>query len=303
MADLDALFIFGKVVECNGFSEASRRLGIPVSTLSRRVAELEDKLGARLLERSTRSIRITELGLEFFEYAQKTAEITGAVQSAISDRLVEVSGVVKVATPPSISDTILAPVITAFQAAYPKVRVQVLVTPLVNDQIDDSVDLALRVSSMQYTTMVARTLLTYRHQLLASPSYIEKFGAPSHPDELRDHRLLAFSFWQPESRWQFKNATTGETVPFIFKPYFAANDYAALLPSLLDGMGIGDLPPVVRPGLIERGRLCEVMTDWHFTTFDLSIVHPFNRALAKPVRLFKEFASQLIPTLFKALPA
>jgi DNA-binding transcriptional LysR family regulator len=119
MTDLNALVVFAKVVEAKSFSEAARRLGMPVSTVSRRVAELEHQLGVRLLDRSTRNLRLTDLGAEVLEHAQRSAEASEAVASIVSDRMLNVSDTLRLSAPPSISETLLSPLVTAFQANSP----------------------------------------------------------------------------------------------------------------------------------------------------------------------------------------
>jgi len=301
MIDLNSLAIFAKVVETKSFSEAARRLKLPISTVSRRVAELEDQLGVGLLERSTRNLRITDIGAEVFEHAQRSAEIGEAVGSIASNQWSTVSGVLRLSAPPSISDTLLVPLVTAFQASYPDVRMQILVTDRFVDHIAEGVDLVFRLGPLKDSSLVARKLLTYRHQLVASPAYAETINLPERPQDLVEHRLLGFSFWRPETSWTFidKNGVT-ETVSFT--PFLAMNDYAGLASALLAGVGIGDLPPVVQPDLIRNGRLVEIMPEWHFRTFDLSMVHPGNRHISRPVRVFKEFAAQMARTLFPSLP-
>ena len=303
MADLNSLVVFAKVVEASSFSEAARRLKLPVSTVSRRVAELEDQLGARLLERSTRNLRVTELGAEVLEHAVRSAELSEAVESIVSNRLSEVSGTLRLSAPPSISDTLLTPLVTAFQASYPNVRIQILVTDRFVDHIAEGVDLVFRLGALRDSSLTARQLLTYRHQLVASPTYLEGCKPPKEPQELLSHRLLFFSHWKPDSSWTFvhKSGTDKETV--VFQPFLAMNDYSGLAPALLAGSGIGELPPLVQPELIRSGRLVEVLPDWRLRTFDLSLVHLGNRHISKPCRLFKEFATQMAPTLFPDLPA
>jgi DNA-binding transcriptional LysR family regulator len=302
MADLNSLVVFAKVVEANSFSEAARRLRLPISTVSRRIAELEDQLGVRLLERSTRSLRLTELGAEVLEYAVRSVELSESIESIVSNRLSEVSGTLRLSAPPSISDTLLTPIVTAFQAAYPNVRVQILVTDRFVDHIAGGVDLVFRRGNLKDSSLVARRILTYRHQLLASPAYLKGCKSPKKPQDLLQHRLLSFSHWKPDSSWTFvhKNGKDKETLNF--QPFLAMNDYAGLAPALLAGGGIGELPPVVQPELVRSGRLFEVMPDWHFWTFDLSLVHLGNRHISKPCRLFKEFTTQMAPTLFPNLP-
>jgi DNA-binding transcriptional LysR family regulator len=302
MADLNSLTVFAKVVEAGSFSEAARRLKMPISTVSRRIAELENELGVRLLERSTRNLRLTELGAEILEHAARSADLSEAVDNIVSNRLADVSGTLRLSAPPSISDSLLTPLVTAFQASYPNVRVQILVTNRFVDHIAEGMDLVIRLGALKDSSLIARRILTYRHQLVASPAYLESCKPPQSPQDLHEHRLLAFWYWKPESRWTFvhKNGKDKETL--TFEPRLAMNDFTGLAPALLAGAGIGELPPVVQPDLVRSGRLVEVMPDWRFPTFDLSLVHLGNRHISKPCRLFKEFATQMAPTLFPSLP-
>jgi DNA-binding transcriptional LysR family regulator len=302
MTDLNSLVVFAKVVKAGSFSEAARRLKMPISTVSRRVAELEDQLGVRLLERSTRNLRLTELGVEVLEQAMRSAELSDAVENIVSNRLSEVSGTLRLSAMPSVSETLLTPLITAFQASYPNVRIQVLVTERMVDLIAEGVDLAFRLGELKDSSLVARKLLAYRHQLVASPSYLKTSKPPQRPQDLLEHRLLSFSYWKPEGSWTFihKNGKDRETLSF--QPYLSMNDFAGLAPALAAGGGIGDLPPIVQPNFMREGRLVEVMPDWRFRTFDLSIVHVGNRHMSKPCRLFKELTTQMAPSLFVDLP-
>jgi DNA-binding transcriptional LysR family regulator len=302
MTDLNALVVFAKVVEAKSFSEAARRLGMPVSTVSRRVAELEDQLGVRLLDRSTRSLRLTDLGSEVLEQAQRSVEAGEAVQQIVSSRQSSVSGTLRLSAPPNISDTLLSPLVSAFQASYPNVRVQILIAERFVDHISDGVDIVFRLGALKDSSLVARRILTYRHQLVASPDYLKSYKAPQSPQELLDHKLLAFSYWRPELRWTFVHINGKDEETLTFQPHLSMNDFAGLTPALLAGGGIGDLPPIVQPELLREGRLVEVMPKWRFRTQDLSLVHLGNRHVPRAVRLFKEFATKMVPTLFQNLP-
>jgi DNA-binding transcriptional LysR family regulator len=302
MMDLNALVVFAKVAETNSFSEAARRLGIPVSTVSRRVAELEDQLGVRLLDRSTRNLRLTDLGSEVLEHALRSVESVEAIRNVISNQRSSVRGTLRLSAPPSISDTLLTPLVTAFQASYPEVRVQILITERMVDHIADGVDIAFRLGALKDSSLIALKLLTYRHQLVASPAYLENCDPPENPQDLHRHRLIAFSHWKPESSWTFLDANGKGEQTVTFRPYLSMNDYVGLTPALLAGGGIGDLPPVVQPEFMRDGRLVEVMPNWRFRTLDLTLVHLGNRHMPKPLRLFKEFATQMARTRFPSLP-
>jgi DNA-binding transcriptional LysR family regulator len=301
MADMNSLMIFARVAEAKTFSEAARLLKMPTSTVSRRVADLEQQLGVRLLQRSTRRLRLTDAGSEVLEHAKHSCEISEAVDNIASNHQSTVSGELRLAAPPSVSDTLLAPLVGGFQASYPSVHIQVFITDRIVDQIAEGVDLAFRVDpELKDSSLVARKILTYRHQLVASPGYLTGCKPPQKPHDLLQHRLLAFSFWKPMNVWNFVSGKNKETL--TFHPHLAMNDYAGLAAALLAGAGIGDLPPLVQPELLRDGRLIEIMPKWHFTTFHLWLVHTGNRYITRPVRLFKEFASQTAPKLFPKLP-
>jgi DNA-binding transcriptional LysR family regulator len=303
MKDLNALLVFAKVVEANSFSEAARRLKMPISTVSRRIVELEDQLGIRLLERSTRNLRLTELGSEVLEHAKHSAELSEAVDDIISNKMSVVSGTLHLCAPPSISDSLITPVVTAFQASYPNVRVQVYITERIVDQIGDDVDIAFKVGRFTIPSLVARQLLTYRHQVVASPGYLAKCRPPTTPEDLLAHRLLAFSFWRPEYSWEFLHSNGHDRQTLCFQPFIAMNDYAGLVTALLEGVGIGELPPIVQPELMRKGLLVEVMPEWRLPVFDLTLAHLRDHYVPRHVRVFKEFATQMVPQLFPHLPA
>lgn len=301
MADLNALVVFAKVVEANSFSKAARRMNMPVSTASRKVAKLEDRLGVRLLERSTRNLRLTEVGADVLEQAQRCAEVAEAVDSIVSNQLTEVKGRLRISAPPNISDSLLAPVVNAFLVSYPAVKVEILVTERHVDHIAEGVDIAFRVGPLKDSSLVARTILRYRHQLVASPDYLLIHEKPLKPLDLLQHRLLAFSIGAQENSWRFFCGKKHETISF--QPALAMNDYAGLVKVLVSGGGIGELPAIVSPWHLHEGRLVEVMPQWRFGTVDLSVVHLGNRHIPRTVRLFKEFAAQMAPKLFTDLPA
>src|SRR5262249_48461738 len=225
MTDLNSLMIFATVVEAKSFSEAARRLKMPTSTVSRRMADLEKQLGVVLIERSTRSLRLTDVGSEVFEHARQSCEISEAVDNIASNHVSTVSGELRLSAPPSISDTLLAPLVGAFQATYPKVRIQVFITDRIIDQIAEGVDLAFKADpQLRDSSLVARKILTYRHQLVASPAYLAGCKAPQKPQDLLQHRLLAFSFWKPANTWDFVKGRKKATL--TFHPHLSMNDYA-----------------------------------------------------------------------------
>ena len=304
MIDLNSLVIFATVADANSFSEAARRLKMPISTVSRRIAELEDQLGVRLLERSTRNLRLTDVGSEVLEQARRSVEISEAIDNVVSNRLSNISGLLRLSAPPSISDTMLQPLVGAFHASYPDVRVEIFVTDRYVDHIAEGIDLVFRIGAgaERDSSLVAKNIMTYRHRLLASPAYLGKSKPPEKPQDLLAHRLLAFAYFKAENSWSFHHVNGKDKETLSFVPHLSMNDFTGLASALVAGGGIGDLPPVVQPELVREGRLVEVMPEWRFRSYDLLMVHLGNRHVTRTLRVFKEFATQMIPTLFPDLP-
>lgn len=298
--DLNALAIYARVAEALSFSEAARRLDMPISTVSRKVADLEDSLGVRLIERSTRQLRLTDIGREVLYEAQRGVETAETIDAIVSNRLAEVRGRISLSVPPSIADSLLAPILSAFQSTYPLVSVQVMVTQRFVDHIAEGIDLALRVGELKDSALVAKPLLRYRRQLVASPDYLARHDPPRHPQDLLDHRVLVFGTSVAGHRWSFVRGNDTEIVDV--KPVLAMNDYAGLAQSLADGSGIGDLPPIVRPDLMSSGKLVELMPGWKLGTETLSLVRLGNRHVPKALRVFLDFATTRAKQLFPRLP-
>jgi DNA-binding transcriptional LysR family regulator len=267
MPNLNSLALFAAVINAKSFSRAAQLLKMPTSTLSRRITDLEKELGARLLERSTRRLRPTDLGARVLSLAHQSADIAQEVASIATDHTSGTTGVLRLSAPPSISDSLLSPLLCGFLTEFPGISVQILITERIFDLIEDGVDLAFRVGAkLQDSSVVARRVLTYRHQLVASPTYLEKFGAPKAPDELLAHRLLAFSFWKPRNIWRLFHINGKDHRVLQFQPLLAINEYAGLATALVHGAGVGELPPIVQPDLIRTGKLG--------TAFDFSFFCP-----------------------------
>jgi DNA-binding transcriptional LysR family regulator len=305
MTDLNSLIIFAEVAEANSFSEAARRLKMPTSTVSRRIADLEAQLGVRLIDRSTRGLRLTDVGSELIEHARRTVELNDAIDNIASNHLSKISGTLRLSAPPSISDSLLMPLVCAFQASYPDVRIQIFISERFVDHIADGIDLAFRVGGrLGDSSLVARKILTYRHQLVVSPEYLKKSKPPQIPQDLLCHRLFSFlRRGRPENTWRFSHVNGKDEATIAFQPFVCMNDYAGLASALLRGVGIGDLPPIVQPRLLREGQLIEVMPKWRLRTVNLWLVHLGSRFTRRSVRVFKEFAAQMVPKLFPDLPA
>jgi DNA-binding transcriptional LysR family regulator len=277
-SDLNAMVLFAQVLQLGSFSEAARRTGVPVSSLSRKISGLERQLGVRLLERTTRSLNATEAGREFFLHCQRLMEAVEGAQASIEQRKAEIGGTLRLAAPPSLSDLILVPLIQSFVARYPKVSAKILVTDRHLDMVEDEVDISLRVGRQAESSLIFRQLTRYRHILVAAPAYLASTGRPEHPADLGRHRLLGFSKWFGDVRWKLSDGTE-------------VQQSTGVLRAAIAGMGIAEIPSILcRRELIE-GQLVTVMPTWQFDEVDLSAYYLTRRHPSRIVELFLDHCS------------
>jgi DNA-binding transcriptional LysR family regulator len=282
--DLNAMVLFARVLQHGSFSEASRRTGTPVSTLSRKVSALERQLGVRLLERTTRAVNPTDSGREYFLYCERMVDALEGAQAALDKRQAEVAGTLRFAAPPSLSDVLLVPLVEEFLRHYPKVAVKVLVTDRHLDLVQDEVDISLRVGPQPASSLVFRRLLRYRHVLVAAPAYLAGAAALAEPADLANHRLLGFTKWFDETTWTLSNGSRAERVPA--KLWLGINDYAGVIRAAVAGMGVAEVPSIVCQRELSAGHLIPVLTGWRFEEVDLSAYYLSRRHPSRVVELF-----------------
>jgi len=282
--DLNAMALFARVLQHGSFSEASRRLGVPVSSVSRKISDLERHLGVRLLERTTRAVKATEAGNDLLPSCQGILDALDSALAAVQNRKTEVAGTLRLATPPSLSDLLVVPLIHGFLQQYPRVSAKVLVTDRHLDMVKDEVDISLRVGRQADSSLISRPLLRYRHILVAAPSYLASAGEPSHPTDLRHHRRIGFSKWFSDVSWRLSNGVHTERVSL--RGGLAINDYAGVIRAAVGGMGIAEMPSIVCRRELHQGLLVPVMADWRFEEVDLSAYYLSRRHPPRIVELF-----------------
>ncbi len=293
MTDLNAIMLFCKVWECGSFSNAAKQTGYPVSTVSRKVSELEQVLGLRLMERSTRALHLTDAGREYYEHGRYALETIEKANILISNRLNSVVGTLRMTTPPGLERCLIMPIVTGFQSRYPEVRVYIHTSEENIDLYGQDYDLAFRVGELEDSGLHACQLMRYRHILVASPAYIKANGMPQQPPDLQHHRLIAFAAASAGMRWTFMRDKKKQH--YTLSPVLVINDHLSKRLAAEQGLGITELPQLLCNQELKTGRLVEVLTAWDFTSFatsevPLSIVYPSNRQLAKLVRLFVDYA-------------
>jgi DNA-binding transcriptional LysR family regulator len=285
--DKNAMALYVKVVENGSFSKAAVREGVPVSTVSRKIADLEKALGVRLLERSTRQLRMTEIGQDYFELCRRGLTEFEAADALVTDRQAEISGRLRISVPPSMSDLVVLPLVDAFQALYPKVVVHCLVTERYIDHIADGIDLSLRVGHPSDSSLVASTVTIHRPRLVASPGYLAGIDRLAHPQAVLPHVKVAFSRWERPVQWTLSSGD--DTVQLNPQPRLVLNDYAGVYQGVIDGVGISEMPSFICETGLRDGRLVEVLPEWRFAVINVTAIYPSNRHLSPLVRAFKDF--------------
>ena len=293
MQDLNDLYYFSQIVEHGGFSAASRALNIPKSRLSRRITALEESLGMRLLQRTTRRLRLTTAGERFLHYCQEMASSARAAQEAMQHLKGEPSGPVRISCPVAIAQQMLAPALPEFLDAWPEIRVEVMVTNRRVDLISEGIDLAIRVREQLNTDaeLVVRHLGSSGGCLVASPSYLEQWGHPAHPDELIGHRTLSFTDPGTEPRWTLLD-THDARCEVNVSPCLVCNDFSVLVEAAVRGRGIALLPTIATHDARRMGKLVQVLPQWRSVDGLLHFIYPSRRGMMPAVRLLLDFLAQ-----------
>ena len=283
MRDFQSVRMFMKVVELKGASAAARALDLPRSTVSRQLSDLETSLGARLVQRSTRSFGLTEAGSlvyrEFCRIADARATIADALATDVP------TGVLRVTAPFSFALNMLAPVMPAFLAKHPELTVSLDVSIRRVDVIGDNFDIALRAGKVDSSTLVGRKLGVTPFILCAAPDYLAHAPPLAEPADLATHAILAFHH-DVETLRSWTLVRGDERVTVAFQPRFAANDHMVLRSAALDGAGITCLPQRLCQAALNTGQLVVCLPDWWHGEAELYALYPHRRALSPKVRAF-----------------
>ncbi|KPH10375.1 LysR family transcriptional regulator [Rhizobium acidisoli] len=290
MDRLTSLTVFGRVVECGGFSAAARRLNMSVTMVGNHVQSLEDRLGVRLLNRTTRKVSLTETGKYYYERSsQILAELDEADRTAGALSTTP-RGTLKVYTSSAIVRFLL-PVVSEYMELYPSIALDFSIGERMVDMIEDGYDLVIRTVPPPDSSLVARKLTPWRHVLVCSPAYFESHSMPQRPAEVADHNCLQYAYYPYGEEWRFED---GEGRPESVKiGGNAVSNSAEMLRFLtLNGQGIFLAPSFVVFDDIAEGRLVKIMPDYRPIEFNINAVYPNRSHLATKVRLFIDLLAE-----------
>jgi DNA-binding transcriptional LysR family regulator len=282
LPDLEAWAIFAKVAESGSFARAAQEIGLSQATVSKAITRLEARLKTVLFHRTSRRISLTDSGRGALERALRILAEGEAVESEITAQARSPRGLVRMAVPMSFGITHVAPLLPDFIRAYPDITLDLEFSDAMTDLVGDGVDLALRISALADSSLLARRLCGVRVLLVGSPAYFEQFGRPTHPRELSSHRLLSYTNSRFGNAWRFRHATQGEFsigAPGILR----VNNAEALTPALCAGLGLALQPDFLVWRELRDGLLESAMLDWSPPAIALHIVTPPGRE--RPVRV------------------
>jgi DNA-binding transcriptional LysR family regulator len=287
MLNLVGMGIFAHVAEAKGFSAAARKLGISKSVVSKEVAKLEKALGARLLNRTTRQLSLTEVGAAFYEHCARIVQ-EAEEAALLVDRLhASPRGVLKCTAPVAFATLHLGAALTEFLARYPEVQVDMTVGDRFFDLAEEGFDLAIRIARELPPNIVARKLAPINRVVCATPGYFEKHGVPRAPHDLARHNCIVYTHANPDSLWRFKSREGDIAVPE--RGDLRLNDDEVIWQAVLGGLGISLLPTFTVGQDLQSGRLRAVLTEYTPTEQNLYAVYLPNRHLSAKVRVFIDF--------------
>ncbi|RWH84425.1 MAG: LysR family transcriptional regulator [Mesorhizobium sp.] len=292
MLDLNDIVVFARVVETGSFTAAARLLAMPKTTVSRRVAALEREVGVRLLQRTTRSLNVTDAGRLYYEQSSQALRTIEEANLRLAEARAEPSGTIRISAPVGFGGHFLTAAVVDFLAIYPKTKVELRLTDDKLNLVEDGIDLAFRTGILQDSTLIARKLGSTHRLLCASPDYLARRGVPERLADLAHHQCVIAGPSTSGTHWVLDGPHGQETVTVVGR--FAANEMQAVVAATLAGFGIAQLPHSIAEPLINGGRLSRVLRDYTTPVGGLHVLYPSSRHLSPLVKAFIELASDRI---------
>ncbi len=293
MDSLTDIAVFVRVVESGSFTAAAERLDISKSVVSKYVTRLEDQLGARLLNRTTRRLSLTEVGRIFYERSRVGLADIEDAQAEVSRLQSEPRGTLRINAPMSFGILHIAPALPEFLELYPDVTVDMNLEDRKVDVIGGGFDVSVRISELPDSSLVARRLGPCRHEIVAAPAYLERCGTPRTPEELLDHNIITYRYQESSLEWHFQTPDN-KPISVTVSGSMRMNNSLAIREALLEGAGVTRTPTFVVGKDIQAGRLVPVLRDYEILEVTIFLVYPQRRHLSPKVRAFVDFMAKRI---------
>ena len=292
MGRFEEMQAFARTAEAQSFTAAAHRLGLSKSIVSQRVANLEARLGVRLINRTTRRLSLTEAGAGFLAGAERALSEVAEAEEGATRHGTELRGALRIAAPLSFALLHLQPAIFDFMNAHPSLEVHIDLDDRHLDLIGGGWDMALRIGRLPDSSLIARRLAPSHQVCCATQDYLDRHGTPTRPEELERHECMLYSGAHRPESWPF--LIDGEWVPINVRGRLVTNNGDLILNSMLAGQGIALLPTFLVGCQIAQGRLVRLLADWPTKEAAIHAVYPPTRNLAARVRLFTDFLAERI---------
>jgi len=287
MEDLQRMAIFARVVEEKSFSAAARRLGLSKSLVSKQVTQLERSLGARLLNRTTRALSVTEAGSALYHHCARIVEELDAAKLAVGRLHTEPRGLLRITAPVAFGRLHVAPALAEFLDRYPEVKIDMATTDRFVDLAEEGYDLAIRIVDLPAPTLVARKLAPVNRKLVATPDYFSRYGVPQSPADLEQHNCLTYTYFNPQDPWRLRGPDGDISVRATGN--LRVNDDDALAAAVVQGLGLALLPTFLIGDELQSGRLRAALSQYIPLERHIYAVYLANRHVSAKVRAFIDF--------------
>lgn len=281
------------IVEDGSFASAARRMGISKSMCSKNISDLEAFLGARLLTRTTRSVKPTVVGVEYYARVKEVLERLDLANEAVRTSANHAAGPLKIGAPISYTLRVLAPCIIRFMEHHPEIQLEAVLDDKCSDLIGDGLDAAIRVGELDDSSLHVRRLNGSKTHVVAAPGYLAAHGAPQRPGDLSAHRCLHYSNMRGSTTWPFLH--DNEVIYQKIHPAFSANNGDIILASALAGQGIAFMPEFLITDALRDGRLVQVLDDYTLPEMPISLVYPSRKNMSATLRAFLDFTAEVYP--------
>ncbi|MFA6698562.1 MAG: LysR family transcriptional regulator [Thiomicrospira sp.] len=286
---LEGLTIFVQVIESGSFSGAATELGHAVSHISKSITKLEQRLGARLINRTTRRLSLTDLGRVYFEKAKQIVQDAYEAEQSIHQFQDTPSGRLKISLPSSFGQSHMQPVIVNYIQRYPEVKLQVDFSSRLVDVIGEGFDLCVRMGQLKSSNLISRTLLEFEFLTVATPDYLAHFGLPTHPYDLKRHRAIKYQYNQVPITWKYQTPH-GDSFHVDVENWVECNNLPLQKSLVMAGVGIARLPSYLCQSELASGALQAVLCEYTMPKQTASIVYPHRLHLSAKVRAFVDLA-------------
>ncbi|ODB35327.1 transcriptional regulator [Pseudoalteromonas sp. BMB] len=294
MDKLKAITVFRRVVELGSFSAAADDLSLSKAAISKNINELEAYLKSPLIYRTTRKMHVTESGQQYYDHVRTILDEWVSADLSIIESSQQLSGLLRINIPMSVSILMLNPAICEFMKQYPEISVEVVMNDQYIDLVEQGIDIAIRGGqALTDSTLRSRKLTTMDRVLCASPSYLTQYGTPTTPQQLILHNCLVYSLSSSATRWTFSREDDTQVVN-IQKSNYSVNNGLALKQAALAGLGIMILPEVFVAKEINSGELLPLLPDWKISPHALYAVYPYHKAQSQKVRVFIDFLTSYL---------